>query len=38
MMTQAHQLLGKPRKLIEAAVGGSVFDDHVLAINISALP
>src|SRR5882724_8549492 len=35
---QAHQLFGKPRKLIDAAVGDSEFDEHILAIDISPLP
>jgi len=35
---RAHQLLGKPRKLIEAAVGCPEFDNHILAIDISPLP
>jgi hypothetical protein len=35
---QAHQLFAKLRQLIEAAVSGSEFDDHILAIDISPLP
>src|SRR5262245_46705728 len=35
--SQAHQLFGKPRKLIDAAVGGAELDDHILARNISLL-
>jgi hypothetical protein len=35
---QTHQLVGKPRKLIEAAVSESEFDDHVLAGDVPPFP
>src|SRR6267142_5726350 len=34
---QADQLLGQLRKLVDAAVGGSEFHNHILAIDISPL-
>ena len=34
---QAHQLLDQPWKLLDAAVGESEFDSHVLAVDVSSL-